>query len=536
MNEKKTTIRRRTHPARHLILVVLAFFASIFGHNQFAAAQTCTKTCGYTISKDARVYNVTARVIYPCWRGWSSRGCAIIQGEIVSRLSPTTLSASWGLSCGNIHSFAATLVETPTPTPTPTSTSTHTPTVTPTDTATLTPTVTPTATATATSTPTRTPSATPTPTETPTATPTRTHTPTITPTVTRTWTATATPTSTPTTTPTETPTSTPTATPTSTPTSTPSATHTSTPTLTPTVTFTPTPTPTTTRTATPSLTPTLTFTPTPTPTLTATFTPTQTATPIVFQITPIAECVDVLQNGNLLAHFGYQSDNATSIAIPLGAQNYFSPGQLDRGQPTTFFRGRFGNVFQVVIPVATPETSGIGTFSTLRWILGDAVVDASPVTARCEPETISCDDKDNRDDQAELDNLTLRQRDNVGAFSRRIIRLKGGATYNALAKSYVSQAGIIYLANWTTIWTSFAQVSKLCTGCPATDKSSNVAEIKNRSKKLLRLSKLAASTIIKIRRGRLNSAEEALLKTANSLHQRVLQLADQLPRFESQCP
>lgn len=514
MNQKITTLRRVPHPVRHLLLVVLALSASIFGHSSVAAAQTCTKTCGYTISKDARVYNVTARVIYPCWRGWSSRGCAIIQGDIVSRLSPTTLSASWGLSCGNIHSFTATLVETPTPTPTSTSTNTHTPTVTPTDTATLTPTETPTATATATSTPTRTPSATPTPTETPTATSTRTHTPTITPTVTRTWTVTSTPTSTPTATPTQTPTSTPTATPTTTPTSTPTTTHTSTPTLTPT----------------------LTFTPTPSSTPTATFTPTQSPTPIAFQITPIAECVDILQNGNLLAHFGYQSDNTASILIPVGARNYLSPGQVDRGQPTTFFRGRFGDVFQVIIPVATPDGPGVGTFSTLQWNLGDAVVEASPTTARCEPGTITCEDKDNRAAQSQLDNLILRQRDNVRAFSHRITRLKGGVKYKSLAESYVSQAGSIYISTWTTIWTRFAQVSKLCTGCPATDKTSNIALIKNRSKKLLRLSKLAASTIIRIRRGRLNSAEEALLTTANSLHQRVLQLSDQLPRFESQCP
>jgi hypothetical protein len=506
MNETTTTISRGTHSVRHVLVIMLA--ALVFGHSPSAAAQTCTKTCGYTISKNARVYNVTARVVYPCWRGWSSRGCAIIQGDIVSRLSPTTLSASWGLSCGNIHSFTATLVETPTPTPTSTSTNTHTPTVTPTDTATHTPTETPTATATATATPTRTPSATPTPTETPTPTSTRTHTPTISPTVTQTWTAT------PTSTPTITPTSTPTATPTSTPTFTPSPTHTSTPTVTPT----------------------FTFTPTPTVTSTATFTPTQSPTPIVFQITPIAECVDVLQNGNLLAHFGYQSDDATSKEIPVGARNNFSPGQFDRGQPTTFFRGRFGDVFQVIIPVATPDGSGLGTFSTLRWILGDAVVDASPTTARCQPGTITCEDKDNRTVQAQLDNLTLRQRENVRAFSNRIIRLKAGPTYNALAKGYTSQAASLYISNWTTIWTSFAQVSKLCTGCPATDKTSDVAVIKNRSKKLLRLSKLAASTIIKIRRGRLNSGEEALLSSANSLHQRVLQVADQLPRFESQCP
>ncbi len=396
-----------------------------------ASAQTCSRTCTYRIAKDSRTYNVTARVLYPCWRGWSSRGCSIIQAEIVPRLSPTTLSGSWGLSCGNIHSFAATLEATPTPTSTPTSTFTPTPTNT----------------------------ATPTPTPTPTSTPTPTATPTKTPT--------------------------PTATPTKTP--------------------------------------------------TATFTPTKTPTPIVYQITPIAECVEVLQNGNLLARFGYQNNAPTSVTIPLGPKNKFGPEDPDRGQPTIFLPGRFGNVFTAVIPVAVAQVKTMNTSNFIRWTLGDAFVDATIETPRCQTEEITCEETIIIEVQAQLDNLGLRQRNNVRHIVNRILQLNPTPAQIARANAYVARANSFYLAQWTTIWSKFSQVTKVCTGCPAVDKTSNIAEISNRSKKLLRLSRLAASTLKTVRGGRLTAGDEALLTTATTLDSRTVTLTEQLPRFESEC-
>jgi hypothetical protein len=236
-----------------------------------------------------------------------------------------------------------------------------------------------------------------------------------------------------------------------------------------------------------------------------------------------------------LAHFGYQSDEATSISIPVGSKNFLSPGKQDVGQPTTFFKGRFTDAFTVVIPVVTAEVRATTTSDYMRWTLGGAYADATAETARCAPQEIECESKDNNLTLAQLDNLAARQRHNVRLLSKSILRLNRGDTYDSLAETYMRQAQELYTKQWTTIWSGFSRTSQSCTGCLAIDKTSNIAEVTDRSKKLLRLSRLAATTLKKARGGRLSSTESGLLATATTLHEKTLTVSKELPRFESQC-
>lgn len=245
--------------------------------------------------------------------------------------------------------------------------------------------------------------------------------------------------------------------------------------------------------------------------------------------------MDVLENGNLLAHFGYQSDEASSFTIPVGSKNSVSPGAQNVGQPSTFLKGRFSNVFTVVVPIVKEAVRIESVSDYMRWTLGDTYADATAETARCSPQEIRCQDQDNRSTQAELDNLAARQRQTIRALSKRILQAGRGRTYTALAQRYAQQAQELYTQQWTTIWSRFSQFTKSCTGCAAIDKTSNIAEITDRSKKLLRLSKLAASTLKKARGGRLSSADSGLVNTATSLHERTLNVSKQLPTFDSQC-
>jgi hypothetical protein len=243
----------------------------------------------------------------------------------------------------------------------------------------------------------------------------------------------------------------------------------------------------------------------------------------------------VLDNGNLLAHFGYQSDEALSLSIPVGSKNKLSPGKQDVGQPTTFLKGRFSNVFTVIVPVTTAEVRATTTSDYMRWTLGDSYADATTQTTRCASQEITCEDKENSDNLAELDNLAALQRHNIRLLSKRIMKLRRGGIYDSRAKSYATQAQDLYTRQWTTIWSSFSRVTKLCTGCGAIDKTSNVVEVTNRSKKFLRLSKLAGATLKKARGGRLTSTDAGLLNTATALHNRILAVSKELPTFESQC-
>ena len=50
-------------------------------------------------------------------------------------------------------------------------------------------------------------------------------------------------------------------------------------------------------------------------------------------IEPILACVENLGGGKLLAHFGYNNPNSTTIEPP-ASENSFSPPPTDRGQPS----------------------------------------------------------------------------------------------------------------------------------------------------------------------------------------------------------
>ena len=464
--------------------------------------------------------------------------CPTPSPTVTPTLTPTSTPTRTPTSTPT-STYTPTFTPTATPTFTFTSTRTPTPTYTPTRTPTVTPTFTYTPTATPTNTPTYTPTVTPTstytptvtPTKTPTSTPTRTFTPTVTPTATPTATFTSTRTPTPTYTPTRTPTATPTftSTPTVTPTATP--THTCTTTFTPTTspTATPTTTPTDTPTATPTstITPTSTVTPTATPTVevTATVTSTPTGTPVPYKVTPVAECVDVLADGSVVARFGYQSDELQDVVIPVGPLNNFSPGKGDVGQPSTFFKGRVANVFATTLP---PGIVG-------RWTIGDAFVDASVATVRCEGSTIECIDVDNMDPLKDLDQMSLKQRNTIRSILALMKPLRVKSSLRSSAQAIQKQADALYLEQWTDIWSSFPTTSVNCSGCAVIDKSEEIDEITDRSQRFLRLSRSASALLKKARRGKILSNDRKLALRAGKLSDQVTDTAQALPRFESTC-
>lgn len=88
-------------------------------------------------------------------------------------------------------------------------------------------------------------------------------------------------------------------------------------------------------------------------------------------VTPAYEGWYRNRDGTISLSFGYFNRNASEvISIPVGPNNYFSPGPADRGQPTHFEARRHWGVFAVTVPGNTPETA------KLTWTLivrGDTV-------------------------------------------------------------------------------------------------------------------------------------------------------------------
>lgn len=64
-------------------------------------------------------------------------------------------------------------------------------------------------------------------------------------------------------------------------------------------------------------------------------------------VAPLLNCVMKNANGTYTAKFGYDNTTGAAVTIPVGANNYFTPGNQNRGQVTTFQPGRVNNAFSV---------------------------------------------------------------------------------------------------------------------------------------------------------------------------------------------
>ena len=106
--------------------------------------------------------------------------------------------------------------------------------------------------------------------------------------------------------------------------------------------------------------------------------PAEGQTTATADVIPLLDCVDFdPDTQQVTARFGYANPNATAIAIPVGADNFFSPPPSYRGQPTSFQPGTH--------PSAFSATFELDQTSLLTWNL-----QGRPVTARNDP-TLYCD-------------------------------------------------------------------------------------------------------------------------------------------------
>jgi len=73
-----------------------------------------------------------------------------------------------------------------------------------------------------------------------------------------------------------------------------------------------------------------------------------TASAAPASVTPIVVC-SVTRHGSTHSIFGYDNSGPT-LSLGVGDSNRFSPGPMDRGQPTTFQSGTKINVFAIDAP------------------------------------------------------------------------------------------------------------------------------------------------------------------------------------------
>jgi hypothetical protein len=227
----------------------------------------------------------------------------------------------------------------------------------------------------------------------------------------------------------------------------------------------------------------------------------------------------------MVARFSYQNNASDTIKLAIGTKNRFTPNKEDIGQPTEFFKGRVNSIATAVIPAG----------GSLRWILGDAFVDASIKTPQCQGSQIECTDTNIKDTLLKLDSISNRLKKITTKISNRVLATNGNSKLKARAQSYIERANALYVEEWTDIWGSFPQISKTCLACKQIDKAPDIEAITARERALHRLTKEAAATLKAADpRGRQRSSAD-LIASANRLHAEFAQTVQQLPRFESQC-
>lgn len=90
-------------------------------------------------------------------------------------------------------------------------------------------------------------------------------------------------------------------------------------------------------------------------------------------VQPLLDCIYIDKHGDIVAQFGYNNPNATSVSESIGAQNTFSPGASNQGQPTSFAAGIHNNVFQLSFASSASRT----------WTLQNTSLTADISSPRC---------------------------------------------------------------------------------------------------------------------------------------------------------
>ena len=97
-------------------------------------------------------------------------------------------------------------------------------------------------------------------------------------------------------------------------------------------------------------------------------------------VRPQLMCVKVVSDDTAIAYFGWENVEATTLSLPVGDENRFSPGAADRGQPQSFAPGKTGGYPRggLGVPFDGPA---------LTWQLGKRTLTVTRASAACPTPT-----------------------------------------------------------------------------------------------------------------------------------------------------
>jgi serine protease len=154
---------------------------------------------------------------------------------------------------------------------------------------------------------------------------------------------------------------------------------------------------------------------------------------VPLNVIPTFNCVDHRSfDGKYAAVLGYYNPNAQAVAVAAGPDNTVDPAPGDRGQPTTFLPGRFGNELSI----------DFGAAPSLTWTLqGTPLTVARTATACPSSTTVSLLADATVSEATPKANFGADTRLNVGPGVHALVRFDRDAVKKALGNGrYVARA------------------------------------------------------------------------------------------------
>ena len=99
-------------------------------------------------------------------------------------------------------------------------------------------------------------------------------------------------------------------------------------------------------------------------------------------VTGTVTCYWTNSDGSITFSVGYVNSGTTTVAIPVGTNNYVTPSPQDRGQPTSFLAGSHPNVW-------APTLSQTDMANNPNWYINGVATSYSGTLPACASKPVS---------------------------------------------------------------------------------------------------------------------------------------------------
>jgi hypothetical protein len=255
-------------------------------------------------------------------------------------------------------------------------------------------------------------------------------------------------------------------------------------------------------------------------------------TPVCAALSPQAECRGYSQ-GVLKARLGYRNDNSFALQTGVGANNFFSPGAQDRGQPTQFFAGLNKSVFEVTLASASEAVSWNLNGQKLTIDSSLPVCDGSCVDTPTGAITGQLDDV-----AKQLSKLMDRAAGILASAKATTSDPEVKARRNRQDADRAKQKSALYEQRSKEITIGIPAVVKTCPEAPAfcqtVDRQSSIEELKGLyANQVNSIKRVIARAYF--RNTGATSRKDSIVRQAKALEQQGLAALQQLPRFATEC-